>query len=204
MIKTIEFKEDVYLKIQAEGFASKFAFAFAKEFCKGFGVDVGCNRLEWSFNHKNLIQADNQHIYTSQFSYSGLCGQLKKFQVVEKYDGQFSFPIDPTINGYDATNFPDFCDDLDYVFSSHCLEHIPDYVEALQYWKSKLKVGGVLFLYLPSSTQRYWLPQHNRKHYHAFTPELIKECLTDLGFTNVFASGIDLNQSFTVIGQNGR
>lgn len=192
MIKTIEFKEEVYLKIQAEGFASKFVFPFAKEFCKGFGADVGCNRLEWSFNGVNAIYWRLDY-FDSYFQDRQLRGM--------EYT-RISYPIDPEINpDYNATKFPDHVNNLDYVFSSHCLEHIPDYVEALQYWKSRLKEGGVLFLYLPSSTQRYWLPQHNRKHYHAFTPELIKECLEDLGFTKVFASGIDLNQSFTVIAE---
>lgn len=193
MIKTIEFKEEVYLKIQAEGFASKFVFPFAKEFCKGFGADVGCNRLEWSFNESEVIEWNSDFFdYQFERKYLGISDSLS----------HISYPIDPEINpDYNATKFPDHVNNLDYVFSSHCLEHIPDYVEAIQYWKSRLKEGGVLFLYLPSSTQRYWLPQHNRKHYHAFTPELIKECLQDLGFTKVFASGIDLNQSFTIIAE---
>src|SRR5580704_143161 len=37
---------------------------------------------------------------------------------------------------------------LDYVFSSHCLEHIADWQGALKSWIEKLKPGGRLFLYL--------------------------------------------------------
>jgi hypothetical protein len=49
MIETIEFKGEVYPKWQAEGFAAQFAFPFASKVCKGVGVDVGPNRLEWAF-----------------------------------------------------------------------------------------------------------------------------------------------------------
>jgi len=47
MIETIEYKGNTYPKFQSDGFAAKFAFPFAKELCKGVGVDVGCNREEW-------------------------------------------------------------------------------------------------------------------------------------------------------------
>src|SRR5690606_37713344 len=51
----------------------------------------------------------------------------------------------------------------DYVFSSRCLEHLVNPIAALEHWKSKLKPGGVLFLYLPHPDMRYWLPQNCRK-----------------------------------------
>lgn len=200
MIKTIEFKEEVYPRFQAEGFASKFAFPFAKEVCKGLGVDVGCSKIEWSYNQKGSIYSIENKSYRLVDT-GGVYADLETFDDYKTYfsimgKDYLSFPIDPSINEYHATYFPNECENLDYIFSSHCLEHISDYVETLLYWKSKLKDKGVLFLYLPSSTQRYWLPQHNRKHLHAFTPNIIKECLEDLGFNNIFVSGIDLNNSF--------
>jgi len=51
-----------------------------------------------------------------------------------------SIPIDNNTN-YNAYNLPDGT--FDYIFSSHCLEHLDDYVKALGYWISKLKKGGV-------------------------------------------------------------
>lgn len=47
---------------------------------------------------------------------------------------------------------------LDYVFSSHCLEHVDDWKDALQLWISKLKIGGIMFLYLPHKSNKLWKP----------------------------------------------
>lgn len=44
----------------------------------------------------------------------------------------------------------------DYVFSSHCLEHIENWEETLDIWISKLKPGGILFLYLPHPSCKLW------------------------------------------------
>jgi len=162
LINTIQFKDKLYPKFQDEGNASQFAIPFAKHFCKGNGVDIGCNRKEWA--------------------YPGATG------------------IDLNFNdGNDAYNFK--YDNLDYVYSSHCLEHLPDWVKALDYWTTKLNTGGVLFLYLPHYNQEYWRPWNNRKHMHIFTPEIIKDYMTDSGYVNVFVSERDLNDSFMVVGE---
>src|SRR6478609_3804557 len=51
--------------------------------------------------------------------------------------------IDPLIDPkYDAYNLPE--GEFDYIFSSHCLEHLKDWVGAIDYWNTKLKEGGVL------------------------------------------------------------
>lgn len=100
---------------------------------------------------------------------------------------------------YDAFNLPDY--KVDYIFSSHCLEHLSSWVDALDYWVSCLKPGGVLFLYLPHKTQKYWRPYFNRKHIHSLDPELIQEFLLDLNMKNIFVSSYDLNNSFYVIAE---
>lgn len=103
---------------------------------------------------------------------------------------------------WNALNLPQ--DKVDYIFSSHCLEHLEDWVSALEYWVSKLKNGGNLFLYLPHRTQKYWRPFYNRKHIHSLDGELIKECLYEFGMKNVFVSSYDLNNSFCVIAEKGK
>lgn len=112
--------------------------------------------------------------------------------------------IDPAINPeYHATNLPAL--NVDYIFSSHCLEHTPNWVEVLEYWHSKLQYKGVLFLYLPHCDyQKYWAPWHNRKHIHHLTPALLKEYFqyNDHLWTNVTVTeGYDLNGSFYVIAE---
>jgi SAM-dependent methyltransferase len=101
---------------------------------------------------------------------------------------------------YDAYNLPD--KKYDYIFSSHTLEHLPNYITALEYWKKHLKQDGVLFLYLPHPDMEYWNPQNNRKHFHIFYPEHVKQVLFDLGFKNVINSERDLYWSFSVVGFN--
>lgn len=46
----------------------------------------------------------------------------------------------------------------DFVFSSHCLEHIVEWQDALTLWIKKLKKEGVLFLYLPHESMELWNP----------------------------------------------
>lgn len=106
-------------------------------------------------------------------------------------------PIDIR-DGGDAMALP--AGPFDFVFSSHCLEHLNDPVAALEHWKSRLKPGGVLFLYLPHPDMTYWLPQHNRKHRHAWRPADMARLVTDLGFGSVIHSERDMYWSFAVVG----
>ena len=101
-------------------------------------------------------------------------------------------------DSWDANNLPE--KDPDYIFSSHCLEHVPDWVSTMEYWHERLVNGGTLFLYLPDYSQEYWRPWNNRKHLHAFTPQIIGDYMKQK-YKNVFVSGIDLNNSFMVIGE---
>lgn len=47
---------------------------------------------------------------------------------------------------------------LDYVYSSHCLEHLTYPWDAVKLWISKLRTGGVIFLYLPHPDMKLWRP----------------------------------------------
>ena len=115
-----------------------------------------------------------------------------------------SIPIDLCFNdGNDAYNLPYKSNSLDYVFSSHCLEHLPNWVEALNYWTSKLKIKGTLFLYLPHYSQEYWRPWNNRKHIHCFCGEEIVDYLKEKKYIKIFKSQPDLNNSIMVIAEKG-
>lgn len=116
---------------------------------------------------------------------------------------EWTFPGAQAINilnddEWDAYKLPD--DKYDYIFSSHTLEHLPDYVKALIYWKEHLSDEGVIFLYLPHPDMKYWLPQNNRKHLHSFYPEQLAKVVEDLGFNKVLYSERDLYWSFSVVG----
>lgn len=60
-------------------------------------------------------------------------------------------------NAYKLDNFPD--GSLDFVFSSHCLEHLDKWQDALKLWIQKLRINGILFLYLPHKSMRLWNPK---------------------------------------------
>jgi SAM-dependent methyltransferase len=112
-----------------------------------------------------------------------------------------STPIDKDFpDEWDAYHLPP--GKFDYIFSSHCLEHLENWVAALDYWTTKLKSGAVLFLYLPHYDQGYWRPWNNRKHIHALSSELLTDYLNDRNkFHKIFCSGKDLNDSFYCIAE---
>lgn len=96
-------------------------------------------------------------------------------------------------------------EDLDYIFSSHCLEHLPNWVSALNYWHSCLKPGGLVFLYLPHPKQAYWRSWNNKKHIHNLSPKLLRQYLNAGGiWTNVFVTGRDLNFSFYAVAEKAK
>lgn len=163
MIETVTFLDKNYPAFQTNGNAARFCMPFAVEVCKGFGLDIGCNRAEWSLPGSVLIDP----------------------------------LIDPT---HDAMNLPNIA--VDYVFSSHCLEHLPNWVDALDHWTDRIRSGGTLFLYLPDESQVYWRPYHNRKHIHQFRPEMLRDYMEGANkYHKVFVSGVDAYNSFTVMAE---
>lgn len=115
-----------------------------------------------------------------------------------------SIPFDPNIDkAHDATQLGVRDGMLSYVFSSHCLEHVPNYVSVLRHWVAKLRSGGVLFLYLPHPDCQYWRPHlmPTQRHIHLFSPDLMEEVLTSIGLVNVFVTERDAAWSFAVWGE---
>ncbi|MFA5234193.1 MAG: methyltransferase domain-containing protein [Sulfurimonas sp.] len=119
----------------------------------------------------------------------------------EEWKLEGAIPIDKSFpDEWEAMNLPDFM--VDYIFSSHCLEHLDNWVDALNYWTERIRKGGVLFLYLPDYSQEYWRPFNNHKHIHILKPEFIRDYLINSEkYCNIFASSIDLNNSFIAMAQ---
>lgn len=174
MIEVIEFKDSVYPKFQAEGFAAQFAFPFAKHVCKGDGLDIGYNKPEWKL--------------------PGALG-VEKGRICTVDGNEIPTPYS------DALHLPQDMPPADYIFSSHCLEHLPDWIGVLDHWNNSLKKGGTLFLYLPDFSQEYWRPWNNRKHFHAFLPNIIYQYLKERNFEKVFVSDADMNSSFIAMAE---
>lgn len=115
---------------------------------------------------------------------------------------EWIFPgaIGVDLGEYNAMNLPKRDGGYDYIYSSHCLEHLDSWIDALCYWTTNIKSGGVLFLYLPDFSQTYWRPWNNKKHKHIMDPQHISQLLKKLNYSKIIISGIDLNNSFMIVG----
>lgn len=95
--------------------------------------------------------------------------------------------------------------ELDYVFSSHCLEHIEDWQGALDQWSDLVRPGGTIFLYLPHPESKIWAPGSafvGDAHVWAPSPSIVKEALGERGFEiRAFDDGPDHYMSFYVCGK---
>lgn len=163
---------------------------------------VNCEGVEY-LNHETIGGAALfvRHLASLYLSGEGLDIGYSKPEW--QYPG--SFGIEPSLDPrYDAMNLPlgvGKGGKFNYIHSSHCLEHVKEnWHNVLDYWLSKLHVGGILFLYLPHASQNYWQPRNNRKHIHSFDGPEINDYLNSLGHQS-FVSGVDMNHSFTVICQ---
>ena len=127
--------------------------------------------------------------------------QYPKFQT-EGYASRYAIPYAQRVCNGVGVDIG--CNREEWAFpgSTHCLEHLTDWVSVLDYWKTKLKPGGVLFLYLPDYSQVYWRPWNNRKHMNIFSPQIIRDYMEDRGYKNVFTSCVDLYNAFMVFGEN--
>jgi len=124
---------------------------------------------------------------------------------LEKYKNLF--PLATSIRSWDhsdgdAQMMKSIADNtFQFVNSSHCLEHLPNWVTALDHWTTRLKKNGIIFLYLPHYDQQYWRPWNNPKHVHILTFEHIHDYLQNKNYVNILHGQKDLNHSFTVVAE---
>lgn len=193
MIEQIYFKGTFYPKFQSIGGASQFAIPFAKHSCTGIGFDIGFSKEEWQY--PGSIGIDSSF-------YDGRWHAMNLPDHYYELDGR---KIPSIFSTHANPNFPTeviHIGQVDYVFSSHCLEHLNDWVRVLDYWISKIKIGGTLFLYLPHHSQKYWAPWSNKKHIHSFGRKIIREYLeAKPDMDKIYVSGVDLNNSFMVMAE---
>lgn len=108
-----------------------------------------------------------------------------------------AIPIDQK-NGGDAMALGHT--ELDFVFSSHCLEHLEKPQRALGHWFDCLRPGGVLFLHLPHPDMTYWRPENCAKHRNIWYPQAAVRKVRTAGFRDVIHSERDLSWSFSIVG----
>ena len=116
-------------------------------YLKGRGVDIGAGSFKVL---PHVISVDNGH-----------------------HDRAFGIHSKPDIYA-EADDLGVFADQsMDFVYSSHTLEHVVDYKKTLQEWWRLVKVGGYLVLYLPHKEFYPNIGQEgaNADHKHDFYPE---------------------------------
>jgi SAM-dependent methyltransferase len=86
--------------------------------------------------------------------------------------------VHPTARGWDiqdgdAQFLPELApESFDYVYSSHCLEHLPDPPQALARWWDLVKPNGFLIIVVPDEDlyeQGYWPSVFNTDHKATFS-----------------------------------
>lgn len=137
--------------------AAKFKYEVV-QYTRGLGVDLGCGPHK-AFPH--FIGVDSK-----------------------KDTELFGIQMEPDNVVEDASKLPMIPDGkLDFVFSSHLLEHITDYKAALAEWWRIIKAGGHLVLYLPDRDlyPNIGEPGANPDHKHDFVADDIIKAVTSIG-----------------------
>lgn len=128
-------------------------------YTRGVGLDLGCGPYKaWP----HFISVDD----VSQHNYRGRDLDWRPDLVAS------------------ALDLPMFADrGLDFVFSSHLLEHVEDTEAALKEWWRVIKIGGHLVLYLPHADAypNIGEPGHNPDHKHDFRPQDIIDVMGKVG-----------------------
>ena len=160
---------------------------YALRWCRGHGVDFGYGD-SGAYNKDK----DVEHILSGANGVD--IGVIKP-----KPLGMEQIARDESIS---STCFPDNMSHLDFIFSSHCLEHIADWKEVLTYWRSRLREGGILFLYLPHESVAGWRPETAKDHIWKPTIVEIVPFLRDIEFKIIeYMVGCDSEGSFYIISE---
>ena len=135
--------------------AGKFKY-LAAPYTRGLGIDVGCGPKK---AFPKFIGVDN-------------CVDTQLFGI----------PIAPDIKVESCETLPFDDGELDFVFSSHTLEHVTDFKRALAEWWRVVKPGGHLVLYLPHAElyPRIGEPGSNPDHKHDFLPSHITDAMAEV------------------------
>lgn len=174
----LEHSDEIFpdLIAQMKGSGLRWIYRLAIKFCKGKGLDVG----------PCGVNADGSE-------YVGFPGAI---------------PVDIRLPGsgsaMDLSKYED--GSMDYVFSSHCLEHVTDPEKAFEEFYRVLKPGGVAFVYLPAPGHPNWDPNNNKavrkEHPWQPTPDTVGRLMLMADFrVEYLEREPDVCSSFVAIGR---
>lgn len=149
--------------------------------------------MVWRINDPQCHEADKiKYLVVPYTRGKGLdigCGPNKAFPHfigVDNYADTrlFGIGMKPDIYVEDATNLDIFQNEsMNFVFSSHTLEHIEDHQKALKEWWRVIKPEGYLVLYLPHKDlyPNIGTEGANPDHKHDFLPDDIIQVMREIG-----------------------
>ena len=131
-------------------------------------------------NHLRRLIPYGRSDYDTYFYGKGLDigyrGYLKEIEPIT----EGAIGVDTDYPGYNGQDLPFASESMDFVHASHVLEHVDDYVKALQEWHRVLKVGGYMIINVPHRDlyeKRWAKPSRwNKDHKRFYTPaSLLRE-----------------------------
>ncbi|RLC88829.1 MAG: hypothetical protein DRJ03_00905 [Chloroflexi bacterium] len=137
------------------------------------GIAAGLSKCKWVEHHNQMTYIETE---------------ARKWCLGKGVDigaGNHAFPGARPINDNEFENAYsiDRQDNYyNYVFSSHCLEHLERPWEAVSEWYRVLQPNGILFLYLPHPNYIPWRPHKNRWHKWITEPHKVIQGLQESSF----------------------
>ena len=110
--------------------------SMAKEFCKGSGLEIGSlhSRLNVDANVKIVDFIDTETLKAN-------------YKDDPNVNVEDIWPVDIVANAWDLSKVDS--NSVDFVMSSHVLEHLPNPAVAIEEWMRVVKPGGIVFFIVP-------------------------------------------------------
>jgi SAM-dependent methyltransferase len=164
-------KRALGLKFQRLAWESRKARPSADDLLWQYGRPVGIEARK-TFDQKIETGFWSRFVTGPHVLDIGYKGRMDARDVVPILEGATGVDLD--YPGYDGRTLPFGDDTQDAVYSSHCLEHIPDYIKAIQEWHRVIEPGGHIITVVPSSylyeRRRRPPSRHNGAHVRFYTP----------------------------------
>jgi len=110
--------------------------SMAKKFCRGSGLEIGCLHTRLNVD-ANVRIVDFQDTETLR----------KNYKDDPNVNIDDIWPVDIVTNAWDLSKVSD--NSVDFVMSSHVLEHLPNPGTAIKEWLRVVKPGGIVFFIVP-------------------------------------------------------
>lgn len=117
-------------------FHDKHYSSMAKEFCKGSGLEIGSlhSRLDVDANVRIVDFIDTETLKAN-------------YKDDPNVNVEDIWPVDIVTNAWDLSKVES--NSVDFVMSSHVLEHLPNPAVAIEEWMRVVKPGGIVFFIVP-------------------------------------------------------